>query len=538
MSYTVPFFRLTAVNETYLIRETYNRVHDGDILVSDMYLPYAAIQQILVHAGFTKKVNLFVSPSGKLQGWLWKRLTSTYDIRMHVGDNYWSDVVKAYEHGIRPEWTTLHAFTPLEIAVKDLGFRALALVLRRFRLDNPYTPDTKSYILYDDQARINLPVLLLLVVQLKSIMQREQLNRLLLTTRDGCLLEKLFNYLIPSYVSNITVIKFHSSRLAYQRRQPEYERYVQEVYIPNDSIIFDLRGYFITGRPLFKHLFNNTLPRVHLLSADTNCINDTTYSPDLTYSLVDYLYFEFMNVDVVGQLLSVFVDENTGTRRFMRAPVHGYPIDFARVIHRTIDAFCSLERRSEVIHALQQVEDVLKQPKVNGYVDVDVDGGMSIDVGVAAGSNVVQVDGTGASGSMEFGHVFSTIHTYFPGAFYQSKTLHLMCETFNSFNERKVCVYVYLSIKHPIDALNHHTLSIYSLSIISTNVHSHTLNVCYVFRPCILLFLRTHMTGTSCPPTTVQSYLAWSWNICMRIVTTSTNPPTKHTTLNRGHSYM
>ena len=461
MLYTVPFFRLTAVNETYLIRETYNRVHDGDILVSDMYLPYAAIQKILLHAGFTKKVNLFVSPNGKLQGWLWQRLTNIYDIRVHVGDNYWSDVVKAYEHGIRPEWTTIHTFTPLEIALKDLGFRALSLVLRRFRLDNPYTPDTTSYILYEDQARYNLPVLLLLLVQLKSIMQREQFTRLLLTTRDGCLLEKLFNYLIPNYVNNMTVIKFHSSRLAYQRRQPEYERYVQEVYIPNDSIIFDLHGYFISGRPLFKHLFNNTLPRVHLLSADTNCMNDTTYYQDLTYSLVDYLYFEFMNVDVVGQLLSVFIDENTGTRRFMRAPVHGYPIDFARVIHRAIDAFCSHERRSEVIRALQQVEDVLKQPKVDG--DVDVDGGVSVDVGVAADSNVVQVDGTGASGSMEFGHIFNTIHTHFPGAFYQSKTLHLMYKTWNSFNERKVC------------ALLSNTLSMHYI----ITHHQHIINILY-----------------------------------------------------------
>ena len=411
-----------------MIRETYNRVKDGDILVSDMYLPYAAIQQILTHAGFTKKVHLYVTPGGKHHGWLWERLTSMYDIRMHVGDNYWSDVVKAYEHGIRPEWTTLHTFTPLEIAVKDLGFRALALVLRQFRLNNPYIPDSTAYLLYDDQARYNLPVLLLLVVQLKTIMQREQLIRLLLTTRDGCLLEKLFNYLIPSYVNSVTVIKFHSSRLAYQRRQPEYEQYVQEVYIPNDSIIFDLHGYFISGRPLFKHLFNNTLPRVHLLSANALYMqNDTYHYPKLTYSTVNHLEFESMNVDVVGQLLSVFIDENTGIRRFMRAPVHGYPIDFARVIHRTIDAFCSQERKIEVIHALQQVEDVLKQPHhVDG--DVGVHENVRVNVDMAHEGDVDVVDIVRFSNMVD---VFDVIQTHFP--YSRRKLLQDSIDELNTF---------------------------------------------------------------------------------------------------------
>ena len=448
-------------------------MNDGDILVSDMYLPYAAIQKILTHAGFTKKVNLHVSTSGKLQGWLWKQLTSVYDIRVHVGDNYWSDVVKAYEHGIRPEWATIHAFTPLETALKGLGFRALALLLRRFRLDNPYTPDSTSYILYDDQARYNLPVLLLLVVQLKTTMQREQLTRLLLTTRDGCLIEKLFNYLIPDYVKNVTAIRFHSSRLAYTRRQAEYERYVRETYVPHHSIIFDLNGYvisshqkhslathpcntsshyllslsssryFISGRPLFKHLFNNTLPRVHLLSAHSHHMNDSTHYHGLSYSVVDCYYFESMNVDVVGQLLSVFFDENTVARRFMRAPLHGYPVDFARVIHKTVDAFCSFARKSEVIRALQQMENVLQQP------NVDVNIGANADVGVTAGSTVSN------QGSLNFGDVFRAINVHFT-----TNTLNLMIKTWDTSQaDLQVCSCISPSM-HPINILYQHILSI------------------------------------------------------------------------------
>ena len=51
----------TELNHTYLIRETYERVKDGDILVTDMYLPYDHIHQLLSNAGFQKKINLYVS---------------------------------------------------------------------------------------------------------------------------------------------------------------------------------------------------------------------------------------------------------------------------------------------------------------------------------------------------------------------------------------------------------------------------------------------------------------------------------------------
>ena len=347
----------TELNHTYLIRETYEQVQDGDILVSDMYLPYDHIHKLLTHAGFQKKINLYISYGGKFRGWMWSVLQNMYDIRLHVGDNFASDVIKAYEFGILSHWATIHSFTPEEVVVKNAGSKSLALLLRRFRHENPYKFGTASYKLYQAQARYNLPILLLLVVELKLIMQREGLNRLLLTTRDGCLLEKLVAFLMPEYI-NITTIRFHSSRYVYNHPSTEYKTYVKEVYVPGKSLIFDLYGSFDSGRALFMDVFGE-LPRVHLFSG--RAYNDIKYNashryPGLSTSTIDRISIEKLNVDVVGQLVAVFYDDNMEQRRFLRVPINWYSKRDAQTIHKTIDSFCASSRRDEVVRVLQEIE--------------------------------------------------------------------------------------------------------------------------------------------------------------------------------------
>jgi hypothetical protein len=347
------------MNHTYLIQETYGRVQDGDILVSDMYLPHVHVLRLLEHAGFRRDVNLYVTSGGKHFGWMWQRLNVLYDIEQHVGDNYWSDVAQAYEHGIPAEWATVHAFTPLESTVWGAGYPSLALCLRRFRHSNPHPPRTVPYHVFADQARYNVPVLLLLVAHIKDIMVREGLTRLLLTTRDGCNLEKLFHRLGPDVFgprgANVTVLRFHSSRVANHRRQVEYATYVREMYEPGRTLIFDMHGCFISARALFLDLFG-VLPRVHLFSGDMKYYPTHGY-PGISYSVVDRYELELLNLDVVGQLVSVFHDENTATRRFVRAPLNWYPRDVAEGMHHAVETLLAdASRRAEVVAALRALE--------------------------------------------------------------------------------------------------------------------------------------------------------------------------------------
>lgn len=71
------------LNHSYLIQQNYDLVKDGDILISDMYLPYDRIWTLLKAAGFNKSVNLFVSPTGKAHRWMWESISSIYDIKKH-----------------------------------------------------------------------------------------------------------------------------------------------------------------------------------------------------------------------------------------------------------------------------------------------------------------------------------------------------------------------------------------------------------------------------------------------------------------------
>eukprot|EP01035_Chromulina_nebulosa_P025715 gene25715-33579_t len=83
------------LNHTYLMEQNYRLVKDGDILVTDMYLPFDVIANLLKHAGYNKTTNLYVSSFGKSHGWMFRQLLGMYIIQKHVGDNLHSDVQQA-----------------------------------------------------------------------------------------------------------------------------------------------------------------------------------------------------------------------------------------------------------------------------------------------------------------------------------------------------------------------------------------------------------------------------------------------------------
>eukprot|EP01035_Chromulina_nebulosa_P038963 gene38963-52626_t len=54
------------LNHTYIIEQNYRLVHDGDILITDMYLPYEMIAKLLKHAGYEKATNIYASDQGQM----------------------------------------------------------------------------------------------------------------------------------------------------------------------------------------------------------------------------------------------------------------------------------------------------------------------------------------------------------------------------------------------------------------------------------------------------------------------------------------
>jgi hypothetical protein len=144
------------------IKENIQKVQDGDIIVSDMYLESEQIETILRNAGLTKQIKIIVTPDGKHKGYIWKSLKG---IDIHTGDNYRSDVESPKEHNIRAVHYTEHDFNNIEQFVFEKD-EHLALWMRYVRLNCPYTGDEKLF--WVDQSNFNLPILALASLELPT----------------------------------------------------------------------------------------------------------------------------------------------------------------------------------------------------------------------------------------------------------------------------------------------------------------------------------------------------------------------------------
>jgi len=313
------------VSVSYLITETYLQIQEGDILVSDMYLPGEAIAYLLRSVGFRKKTAIYVSPAGKATGRAWIDLKEKYDITLHVGDNHVSDFISPNRHGINAQHYLRSQANFMESIFHSGGAVRVAALIRRFRLTNPYGLKTLEGQLYEIQSSVNLPFLLLMSRHLKEMMNREGLTRLLFTTRDSCLLQPVFKLLFPETETHT----FHTSRIAFTEQRPDFVAYVKRLYEPNRTLIFDLHGAFKSARPLFEEQFG-ALPRVHIFSFATG--RAPTYT-DLTFDEPSGSHaVELLNLDRVGTLINVDKDG-----RPLRSPISPALAELG-AIYRTVCA--------------------------------------------------------------------------------------------------------------------------------------------------------------------------------------------------------
>lgn len=311
----------------FLIKKQAARVQSGDILVSDMYLPHDVILSLLRHAGFEQDVTLFVSPAGKAAGYIWPEIQKQFVVSQHFGDNVHSDVQGPRKAGIATEHVTDSVLSELEQYLVQQGARHTALCVRQFRLSNPHPEHSRAHRLYEVQARFNLPVLLLQANQLRMLMAREGLTRLLLTMRDSCVLIHLMQALFP----DLDVRALHASRRAYVQADAAFIDYVRAAFVPNETLIFDVHGAFKTGSQFFEqHL--GVAPRVHLLdlaSARYSGQSNITYAGQVNSNV-----FEKLNLAPFGTVMTV---DEQGVP--VRAPIADYPSVIGMCYQNTANDF-------------------------------------------------------------------------------------------------------------------------------------------------------------------------------------------------------
>ncbi len=211
------------------IAENINKVEDGDLIVSDMYLPAEVIEAILRKNGLTKDVQIFVSTGGKSSGSIWATLPK---IDLHIGDNYHSDVVSANNAGINAKHYTNMEFSSWE---QNIG-GDLAMLMRVVRLAAPYEDGSLLKAMWQEQAVLNIPALILASLEIPA-------ENIAFVHRDCVHLQRIHEALHGT-VNNV----FHCSRIALKEGGKEWEQYAKSVAL--GKTIVDLQG---TGNSLINY---------------------------------------------------------------------------------------------------------------------------------------------------------------------------------------------------------------------------------------------------------------------------------------------
>jgi predicted HAD superfamily hydrolase len=130
--------------EVIPITENLALVQDGDLLVSDTYLPAEIVQSLLRKAGLEKTVTIVVSNDGKFQGWIWPKLLEKCAIHEHFGDNPHSDGKTPTQAGIKAIIYTGAKRTKIEHFLAEHGWEPLGNLIREVRLANLYSDNYNS----------------------------------------------------------------------------------------------------------------------------------------------------------------------------------------------------------------------------------------------------------------------------------------------------------------------------------------------------------------------------------------------------------
>jgi len=344
---------MTEINNLFLIKSTYRLIKDNDILISDMYYNPEQLEYILKSIGYHKNTKIYSSSCGmsKIKETMYMYLQTKYIIMKHTGDNMHSDILNANKHNINSVLTTIHKPIKSEEFFLRNNCKEFALILRRFRLSNPYLLNSLKSKLYLDQATYNLPLLVMISQALNNIMVKENRDTLLCLTRDGCLLYHIFKLLYPHYNCKI----FYSSRKLHTNYNDEYIKYIMSNYDHEKCLMFDGHGSFKSGRELYNKIFNY-LPRIYLFTYN----GTADIYPGLSYGCTSYNDFEHLNSDVMGSITMMKDGE------IIRDDIE-YDVNEAMIYHNTITNFCDYIKTNNIIikemplELLKQFTDIFSQ---------------------------------------------------------------------------------------------------------------------------------------------------------------------------------
>ena len=233
------------LEHNFPIMENILKVKDGDLILSDMYLPKDFVMKLLRNCGLKADVDIIVTADGKKRGWIWEEVKEKYNIENHYGDNEKSDVISAKKYGINGILYTGCHFSKHETEIYKRN-KQLALWMRYTRLMCPYQ-DREGKMFWLDQANLNLPMLALTVKELPDTPRA-------FTYRDCVYLHPLYEAMTGKKGRRLD-----TSREMYNNPTPEFRDYFNT--ITKDATVVDLQG---TGQRLQRFTNSNPPPTIYV----------------------------------------------------------------------------------------------------------------------------------------------------------------------------------------------------------------------------------------------------------------------------------
>jgi hypothetical protein len=232
------------------IVENLTLVRDGDLLVSDTYLPADIVLSLLRKAGLARVVGLVVSNAGKYTGKVWPEILARQPIREHFGDNPHSDGRTPSEAGIRAIIYTGAQLTPVERLLSQAGWEPLARLTREVRLANPFsTAQAQQRHLWNLSCQLNFPLLFFTSLWLERSALRAGASELFFVSRDGLQWRSLHERLFPHRRSTY----LYGSRLCSLKPSENYLAYFRSVW-QRGGLIVDLFSTGASWASLFARL--------------------------------------------------------------------------------------------------------------------------------------------------------------------------------------------------------------------------------------------------------------------------------------------
>jgi len=222
------------------VKENIDRVNDGDLLISDMYLPAYAIREMVRYAGLTKQVTIHQSNGDKNSGKIWKALQNNKP-ELHLGDNLHSDVTSAKQYGINAEHYPGTHLNSIEQHIYNNGLSQIALLSREIRIRNG-----KVSSFFNVANSLNLPWLF---VTAEMIHRKHNDSNIVFLGRDCQLLQRIYS----SYYNTSTYLPF-SRKVAFN--QPTEALKYLSIHSPKNSVLVDIISTGATWEHLSK--FGNT----------------------------------------------------------------------------------------------------------------------------------------------------------------------------------------------------------------------------------------------------------------------------------------